>query len=190
MLMKLAGGKQLTPENVKNALNTLTMEGKPVRIAKTGYTGEPIGYELYCNSEDARYFWDRLIELGAKPTALGARDTTRMEASLPLYGHEMGECEMGGEDSDLRCASCKICRFVRTGKRRLHRIATAQEAVRGNEENHDRDYSSIEDLPYRIQPIYLEGKGVLRKGFPIYCKDAWGRGQADRYVTSGTRIPY
>ena len=98
MLMKLAGGKQLTPENVKNALNTLTMEGKPVRIAKTGYTGEPIGYELYCNSEDARYFWDRLIELGAKPTALGARDTTRMEAALPLYGHEMGECEMGGEN--------------------------------------------------------------------------------------------
>lgn len=62
------------------------MEGRPVRIAKTGYTGEPIGYELYCESRDARYFWDRLIELGARPTALGARDTLRMEASLPLYG--------------------------------------------------------------------------------------------------------
>ena len=97
ILMTLSGGRTLTVENVKNALNTLEMEGRPVRLAKTGYTGEPIGYELYCNSEDARYFWDRLIELGAKPTALGARDTLRMEAALPLYGHEMGECEMGGE---------------------------------------------------------------------------------------------
>lgn len=86
LLMTLSGGKALTRENVKNALGTLTMEGRPVRIAKTGYTGEPIGYELYCASEDARYFWDRLIELGARPTALGARDTLRMEASLPLYG--------------------------------------------------------------------------------------------------------
>ncbi len=37
----------------------------------------------------------------------------------------------------------------------------------------DRDYSALADLPYRIQPIYLEGKGVLRKGFPVYSKDAW-----------------
>ncbi|MFR7743715.1 MAG: hypothetical protein ACLU3I_10815 [Acutalibacteraceae bacterium] len=42
------------------------MEGRPVRIAKTGYTGEPIGYELCCESRDARYFWDRLIELRGK----------------------------------------------------------------------------------------------------------------------------
>ena len=54
----------------------------------------------------------------------------------------------------------------------------------------NRDYSSIEDLPYRIQPIYLEGKGVLRKGFPIYCKDAWAEGKQIGYVTSGTMIPY
>ena len=103
MLMTLSGGKALTRENVKNALGTLTMEGRPVRIAKTGYTGEPIGYELYCESRDARYFWDRLIELGARPTALGARDTLRMEASLPLYGHEMGECEFGGEITASLC---------------------------------------------------------------------------------------
>ena len=125
ILMTLSGGRQLTPENVKNALNSLTMEGKPVRIAKTGYTGEPIGYELYCNSEDARYFWDRLIELGAKPTALGARDTTRMEAALPLYGHEMGECEMGGEIQNLRRAAGKVRRFLRRSQRRFHRPRTA-----------------------------------------------------------------
>ena len=155
MLMKLAGGKQLTPENVKNALNTLTMEGKPVRIAKTGYTGEPIGYELYCNSEDARYFWDRLIELGAKPTALGARDTTRMEASLPLYGHEMGECEMGGE---IQIYAVPLAKFAVSfapekgdfiGREPLKKQFEAMKKIM------NRDYSSIEDLPYRIQPIYL-----------------------------------
>ena len=190
MLMKLAGGKQLTPENVKNALNTLTMEGKPVRIAKTGYTGEPIGYELYCNSEDARYFWDRLIELGAKPTALGARDTTRMEASLPLYGHEMGECEMGGE---IQIYAVPLAKFAVSfapekgdfiGREPLKKQFEAMKKIM------NRDYSSIEDLPYRIQPIYLEGKGVLRKGFPIYCKDAWAEGKQIGYVTSGTMIPY
>lgn len=190
ILMTLSGGRQLTPENVKNALNSLTMEGKPVRIAKTGYTGEPIGYELYCNSEDARYFWDRLIELGAKPTALGARDTTRMEAALPLYGHEMGECEMGGE---IQIYAVPLAKFAVSfdeakgdfiGREPLKKQFEALKKIM------NRDYSSIEDLPYRIQPIYLEGKGVLRKGFPIYCKDAWAEGKQIGYVTSGTMIPY
>ena len=54
----------------------------------------------------------------------------------------------------------------------------------------DRDYSALADLPYRIQPIYLEGKGVLRKGFPVYSKDAWSEGKPIGYVTSGTMIPY
>ncbi len=84
ILMKMTGGKELLVENAKNALGTIEMDGKSVRIAKTGYTGEPIGYEMYCDSADAVYFWNRLIELGAKPIALGARDTLRMEAALPL----------------------------------------------------------------------------------------------------------
>ena len=89
MLTQLAGGVALT-EPVKNALNTLTMEGREVLIAKTGYTGEPLGYEVFIKSEDAQWMWNRLIELGAKPAGLGARDTLRLEASMPLYGHEMG----------------------------------------------------------------------------------------------------
>ncbi len=61
-----------------------------MRVAKTGYTGEPLGYEVYCRSEDAAWLWNRLVELGAKPAGLGARDTLRLEAGFPLYGHEMG----------------------------------------------------------------------------------------------------
>ena len=190
ILMTLAGGRQLTAENVKNALGTLEMEGKPVRIAKTGYTGEPIGYELYCRSADARYFWDRLIALGAKPTGLGARDTTRMEAALPLYGHELGKCELGGE---IPIYAVPLAKFAVSfapekgdfiGREALRKQFDAFKKIM------NRDYSALADLPYRIQPVYLEGRGVLRKGFPVYCKDAWAGGRQIGYVTSGTMIPY
>ena len=89
LLTTLSGGVQVT-EPMKNALNTLTFEGHEVKVAKTGYTGEPLGYEVYCRSEDAAWLWNRLVELGARPAGLGARDTLRMEAGFPLYGHEMG----------------------------------------------------------------------------------------------------
>ena len=190
LLMTLAGGRQLTTENVKNALGTLEMEGRPVRIAKTGYTGEPIGYELYCRSEDARYFWDRLIELGAKPTALGARDTTRMEAALPLYGHEMGECELGGEIPIYAVPLAKFAVSFAPEKGDFIGREALKKQFEALKKIMNRDYSALADLPYRIQPVYLEGRGVLRKGFPVYCKDAWAEGKQIGYVTSGTMIPY
>ena len=190
ILTTLAGGRTLLEKDVKNALATLEMEGRTVRLSKTGYTGEPIGYELYCDSEDARYFWDRMIELGAKPTGLGARDTTRLEAALPLYGHEMGECELGGE---IQIFAVPLASFAVSfapekgefvGKAALEKQAAARKKIL------DRDYSAIADLPYRIQPICLTGKGVLRKGFTIYCNDAWAEGKPVGYVTSGTMVPY
>ena len=189
-LMSLAGGRQLTAENVKNALGTLEMEGKPVRIAKTGYTGEPIGYELYCRSADARYFWDRLIALGAKPTGLGARDTTRREAALPLYGHELGECELGGEIPIYAVPLAKFAVSFAPEKGDFIGREALRKQFEAFKKIMNRDYSALADLPYRIQPVYLEGRGVLRKGFPVYCKDAWAGGRQIGYVTSGTMIPY
>ena len=190
ILMTLAGGRQLTAENAKNALGTLEMEGKPVRIAKTGYTGEPIGYELYCRSADARYFWDRLIALGAKPTGLGARDTTRMEAALPLYGHELGECELGGEIPIYAVPLAKFAVSFAPEKGDFIGREALRKQFEAFKKIMNRDYSALADLPYRIQPVYLEGRGVLRKGFPVYCKDAWAGGRQIGYVTSGTMIPY
>ena len=190
ILMTLAGGRQLTAENVKNALGTLEMEGKPVRIAKTGYTGEPIGYELYCRSADARYFWDRLIALGAKPTGLGARDTTRMEAALPLYGHELCECELGGEIPIYAVPLAKFAVSFAPEKGDFIGREALRKQFEAFKKIMNRDYSALADLPYRIQPVYLEGRGVLRKGFPVYCKDAWAGGRQIGYVTSGTMIPY
>ena len=190
LLMALSGGKALTRENVKNALGTLTMEDRPVRVAKTGYTGEPIGYELYCESRDARYFWDRLIELGARPTALGARDTLRMEASLPLYGHEMGECEFGGEIPVYAVPLAKFAVSFAEEKGDFIGRAALKRQFEAFQKIMNRDYSALQDLPYRIQPVYLAGKGVLRKGFPVYSRDAWAEGKPVGYVTSGTMIPY
>lgn len=61
-------------------------------VSQTGYTGEH-GYELYCASDDAEGLWDALLvagkEDGLVPCGLGARDTLRLEAAMPLYGHEM-----------------------------------------------------------------------------------------------------
>jgi glycine cleavage system T protein (aminomethyltransferase) len=63
-------------------------------IAHTGYTGED-GWELYCAPDDAETLWNAILEAGRPdgiaPAGLGARDTLRLEAALPLYGHELSE---------------------------------------------------------------------------------------------------
>ncbi len=60
----------------------------PLPIARTGYTGEH-GYELFPDGDQIRTVWDRLLAAGVKPVGLGARDVLRLEAALPLYGHEI-----------------------------------------------------------------------------------------------------
>ena len=63
-------------------------------VSRTGYTGED-GFEIYCAPADAATVWNALLEAGkadgAVPCGLGARDTLRLEAAMPLYGHEMDE---------------------------------------------------------------------------------------------------
>ncbi len=72
----------------KNATLTTTLSGCPVRVSRTGYTGED-GFELFCHPNDAAIVWDVLTDAGALPCGLGARDTLRLEAGFPLYGHEL-----------------------------------------------------------------------------------------------------
>lgn len=61
----------------------------PVTVAGTGYTGED-GVEIAVAVEGAAAVWQRLVDAGASPAGLGARDTLRLEAGLPLHGHELG----------------------------------------------------------------------------------------------------
>ncbi len=71
----------------------IMVEGHQMIVARTGYTGEDIGYEFYLAASDAVWLWGRLLEagspLGLIPCGLASRDSTRTEAGFPLYGHEL-----------------------------------------------------------------------------------------------------
>jgi len=97
ILLRLTGdertraGLQLLP---RSALMDASIAGMDVVLSRTGYTGEEVGYEIFVHPDAASGLWNTLLEagydLGVKPAGLGARDSTRTEAGLPLYGHELG----------------------------------------------------------------------------------------------------
>ena len=186
MLAKLAGVEEVT-KPARNNLSILDMEGHKVWVARTGYTGEPIGYEIFMKNEDADWAWNRLMELGAKPAGLGARDTLRMEAMLPLYGDEMGIDEEGKEMPNFALA---LARFAVSfdeskgdfiGRKALEKQAAAQTAFREKRGT----AQDLIDLPRRVRPIALMDRGVMRHGMEIYRN-----GEKIGYVTSATMIPY
>ncbi len=74
----------------KNDVFEARVAGRPARLARTGYTGED-GFEIFLAPEDAEAVFEALVAAGARPAGLGARDTLRLEAGFPLYGHELTE---------------------------------------------------------------------------------------------------
>ncbi|MGH8523560.1 MAG: glycine cleavage system aminomethyltransferase GcvT, partial [Gammaproteobacteria bacterium] len=90
-------GKEALPESRRNCCRIARVEGQPLLVARTGYTGEAMGFELFPKSEHLPALWERLISLGAVPAGLGARDTLRIEAGLPLYGNELGRDHDGND---------------------------------------------------------------------------------------------
>ena len=173
------------PEPLRNALSTVEINGSRVLVARTGYTGEPICFELFFERRDALRIWDLLLQKGAVPVGLGARDTLRLEAALPLYGHELG---LDPEGRSIPIFACSLARFAVSlaplkgefvGRQPLGEQFEAYKKIV------DRDYSLIERLPRLIQPIELVDKGVARAGALVY------RGaEPVGYVTSGTMVPY
>ena len=155
----------------KNDLGFAMMEGRKVWLSRTGYTGEPIGYELFIESAEAVWLWNRLMELGAKPIALGARDTLRLEAGLPLYGHEMGEAPDG---SEIKIFSVPLSRFA---------VSFAEE--KGEFIGKELLADQKANLTTKIVSIALVDRGVIRAGMDVY-KD----GEKAGWVTSGTMVPY
>ncbi|HIY05673.1 MAG TPA: glycine cleavage system aminomethyltransferase GcvT [Candidatus Evtepia faecigallinarum] len=93
ILKKLLPEDQI-PKGYYTALPNVEIQGMKCMISRTGYTGE-LGYEIYTSNEDAPKLWKVLREAGEEfgliPCGLGARDTLRLEAAMPLYGHEMDE---------------------------------------------------------------------------------------------------
>ncbi len=91
------GGDAATKKKIVRLAHTdlcdASLGGFDLVVARTGYTGESIAYELFVHPDRAADLWKALMKagepLGMKPVGLGARDSLRTEAGLPLYGHEM-----------------------------------------------------------------------------------------------------
>lgn len=173
------------PGPVRNWLSIAQTDVGEVHIARTGYTGEPICFELFLNVNAAPDLWQIIIDNGASPVGLGARDTLRLEAALPLYGHELGQDLTGKQ---IPIFACPLARFAVNfsslkgnfiGKPALWAQFNARKQIIS------RNYQNLADLPCRIFPIRLNDKGIARTGAAIF-KDSNRIG----YVTSGTMVPY
>ncbi|WP_092236176.1 glycine cleavage system aminomethyltransferase GcvT [Desulfobacula phenolica] len=173
------------PIPLRNTLSEVMICGAKVLLARTGYTGDPLGFELFMDKDDAVKIWDLLLAQGVEPIGLGARDTLRLEASLPLYGHEFGD---DPDNKPIPIFACPLAKFAVSfaaqkgdfiGKAALIEQFSALKRIA------DFDYSNIEALPRVIVPVAVTGKGIARNGCEV-MKD----GRHVGYITSGTMVPY
>jgi aminomethyltransferase len=109
--------------------------GYPALVAKTGYTGEA-GFEILCSKEHAVEIWTKLLKVGEPfgliPCGLAARDTLRLEAGMPLFGHEM--------DKDHDPITANLGRYVDFNKNGYFLGKTALEKVRDGTSKKPREY--------------------------------------------------
>ncbi len=138
-----------------------SIDSVEVMVNRTGYTGED-GCELMCMSEDAGRLWDAVLERGAVPCGLGARDTLRLEVCYPLHGNDIGpDTDPISAGLGWTCALDK--EFV--GVDVLRRV-------------------KAEGPERRLVAFVMEEKAVPRQGMPISAAEGGG-GE----VTSGTHSP-
>jgi aminomethyltransferase len=137
-----------------------TFAGRSVLVSRTGYTGE-VGFEIYMDSSMAGEFWDACIQKGAVPAGLGARDTLRLEAGMPLYGHELTR--------DRNAASAGFTSFISQKKEFIGSTAIRKEP----------------DPEERLVGLAFEGRQAAREGRPIQSQ----AGVVVGMVTSGSFAP-
>lgn len=142
------------------------IDGTVAIISRTGYTGED-GFEVYINPESASQIWEKLLEIGKEdglvPVGLGARDTLRLEAKLPLYGQEM--------DETITPLEAGLGFFVKLDKDDFN----GKEALVKLKE---------EGLARKVIGFEMVGRGIPRGHYPVK-KD----GQEIGWVTSGSYAP-
>ncbi len=140
--------------------------GKECLVSRTGYTGED-GFEIYSLDPDPGILWDAIMEkgapLGLQPVGLGARDTLRLEAKLPLYGNDIDDTT-----TPLECDFAWIVKFKKGD------FLGRDVLVRQKEQGLTRKLVGFEVLD----------KGIARPHYPVYVDDA-PAGQ----VSSGTFSP-
>ena len=156
---------QEPPTGYYTFIPEMTVAGVKCLVSRTGYTGED-GFELYCANADAPALWNALLEAGKDdgliPCGLGARDTLRLEAAMPLYGHEMNDeitpkmaglpCKLTGKDFIGRDA------LVALGAPKLKRIG-----------------------------MKVVGRGIVREHCDLYSAPD---GEKIGWTSSGTFAPY
>ncbi|MEV6498404.1 glycine cleavage system aminomethyltransferase GcvT [Streptomyces prunicolor] len=147
-----------------------TVAGVPALIARTGYTGED-GFELFVSPGDAEKLWLALTEAGASvgliPCGLSCRDTLRLEAGMPLYGHELST-ELTPFDAGLG----RVVKFEKDGDF-VGRGALEAAAER-----------AASQPPRVLVGLVAEGRRVPRAGYPVVAD-----GQVIGEVTSGAPSP-
>ena len=144
-----------------------TVAGIPALIARTGYTGED-GFEVFVDTAHTQALWDDLLDAvrgaGGGPIGLGARDTLRLEAGMPLYGNEL--------DRKTNPYEAGLGRVVKLGKEGEFVGRAALEKV-------------ARDGPARrLVGLIVEGRGIARHGHPV-----WSGDRRTGFVTSGTQSP-
>jgi len=157
LLMERLSGTELAALR-KNQTLDVRVGGCPVRLARTGYTGED-GFEVFVAPADAGAVWDLIVEAGATPCGLGARDTLRLEAGFPLFGHELGP--------DTNPLATPFAWVVK------------DKPFFGREAMWDRDPGR------RLVGLRLAGRGIARQGYEVTDE----RGAPLGEVTSGTLSP-
>ncbi len=144
-----------------------SVAGIPALVARTGYTGED-GFEVFVETTRADELWDALSEAGAEhgvaPIGLGARDTLRLEAGMPLYGNELDRATNPYEANLGR-----VVKLARTGDF-VGRAALEKVAAAG--------------VARRLVGLVMRGRGIARHGYPILVGP-----RTTGVVTSGTQSP-
>lgn len=147
-----------------------TVAGVPALIARTGYTGED-GFELFVSPEHAVQLWQALREagegVGLVPAGLSCRDTLRLEAGMPLYGHEL-TTSLTPFDAGLG----RVVKFEKEGDF-VGRAALEAAAER-----------AASNPPRKLVGLIAEGRRVPRAGFPVVAG-----GEVIGEVTSGAPSP-
>ena len=176
------------PEPQQNNLSQITLCGAQVLLSRTGYTGEPCSFELFTPAAKAEEIWATIYEAGKDkgivPVGLGARDTLRLEASMPLYGHELG---VDWQDREIPIFALPLAAMAVSfselksdfiGRAALTEQFEALARIR-------RGLEPSEALPRRILPLAVVDKGIVRDGHEVFLGD-----KLVGVVTSGTSTPY
>jgi aminomethyltransferase len=192
VLETLLGGIEKLPEPKRNWIAVAEIFGAKVPIARTGYTAEPVGFELFPPADIAVPLFENLLENGKEagiiPAGLGARDTLRLEAGLPLYGHELGSDVVGEEIPVFALPAARIAvSFSRAKGEYIGREALVKQfqEIKLRQENRLSKPKEQLLVPKLITLISIHGGGVARAGCPVYVD----KRQAG-VVTSGTVVPY